>query len=144
MISVREIGAEDTYPIRREELRKNVSLSHVMKGDDDSETLHLGLYLNDELVSIASFMKASLPEFEGLQYQLRGMATSEMHQGKGLGRKLLRSAEERLQKMGVDVLWCNARTKARGFYEKLGYQVMGPSFDIPEIGLHYKMFKRFE
>ena len=144
MISVREIGAEDTYPIRREELRKNVSLSHVMKGDDDRETLHLGLYLNDELVSIASFMKALLPEFEGLQYQLRGMATSEMHQGKGLGRKLLRSAEERLQKMGVDVLWCNARTKARGFYEKLGYQVMGPSFDIPEIGLHYKMFKRFE
>ena len=144
MISVREIGAEDTYPIRREELRKNVSLSHVMKGDDDRETLHLGLYFNDELVSIASFMKASLPEFEGLQYQLRGMATSEMNQGKGLGRKLLRSAEERLQKMGVDVLWCNARTKARGFYEKLGYQVMGPSFDIPEIGLHYKMFKRFE
>jgi ribosomal protein S18 acetylase RimI-like enzyme len=72
------------------------------------------------------------------------MATSEMHQGKGLGRKLLRSAEERLQEMGVDVLWCNARTNARGFYEKLGYQVMGPSFDIPEIGRHYKMFKRFE
>ena len=72
------------------------------------------------------------------------MATSEMHQGKGLGRKLLRSAEERLEEMGADVLWCNARTKARGFYEKLGYQVMGPSFDIPEIGLHFKMFKIFD
>ena len=144
MITIRRIQAEDTYPLRKEELRKNVSLSHKMKGDHDSETLHLGLYLNEELVGIASFMKASLDDFEGLQYQLRGMATSERHQGKGLGRKLLSAAEDQLHKMGIDVLWCNARTKARGFYEKLGYQVMGPSFEVPEIGEHYKMFKSFE
>lgn len=142
MISVRKIRAEDTYAIRKEELRRNVSLSHKMEGDQHPETLHLGLFVNDELVSVASCMKASLSEFTGLQYQLRGMATREAEQGRGFGRELLKATEDRLQKNGVDLLWCNARIGALDFYRKLGYQILGSSFAVPEIGEHYKMFKR--
>ena len=144
MSSIREIRAEETYPLRKEELRRNVTLSHEMQGDHDSDTLHLGLFEKGELVSIASFMKASLPDFEGRQYQLRGMATAEAYQGKGFGRKLLREAEKRLRNAGADLLWCNAREVALDFYRKLGYEVLGPSFEVPEIGTHYRMFKRFD
>jgi GNAT superfamily N-acetyltransferase len=116
--------------------------SHKMKGDHEDESLHLGLYLDGELVSIASCIKASLSDFHGLHYQLRGMATAETHQGKGYGRELLKATEGRLEKLGVDLLWCNARTGALGFYTNLGYQILGSPFEVPGIGEHYKMFKK--
>ena len=74
MISIKEIKAQETYEIRKSVLRDGMSLSHVMKGDAAADTLHLGVFDNDKLVCIGSFMRASKTEFEGLQYQLRGMA----------------------------------------------------------------------
>jgi len=142
MKSIRNIRAEDTYEIRKQELRKNVSLSHKMKGDHDPDTLHLGMFLNEDLIGIASFMRASLSDFKGSQYQLRGMATAEAYQGRGYGRELLKAAEALLQKRGIEVLWCNARVVALDFYRKLGYTSLGNAFEVPEIGMHYRMFKK--
>jgi GNAT superfamily N-acetyltransferase len=142
MIQVKEIRAEETYPIRKEELRRNVSLSHEMQGDHDPETLHLGLFLEDELVCIGSFMKSAIDDSSELQYQLRGMATSAEHQGRGYGRTLLATAETLLRKRGAQALWCNARIVALDFYRKMGYVVTGPSFELPEIGTHYRMYKK--
>jgi GNAT superfamily N-acetyltransferase len=143
MIEIRSIQAEQTYPIRKEELRKNVSLSHVMAGDEEPDTLHLGIFLSGELAGIVSLMRASLPSFkERPQYQIRGMATSGMHQGKGFGKSLLKEAENRLKVMGVEIVWCNARVVALDFYLKMGYAIHGTIFELPEIGPHYKMYKR--
>lgn len=142
MTEIREIATKDTYQIRKEELRRNVSLSHKMAGDDNDGTLHLGLFHEGNLIGIASFMKAPLLESEGLQYQLRGMAITSALQGKGYGKELLLEAERRLADLGVEVLWCNARIVALDFYRKLGYRVIGPGFEIPEIGQHFRMFKR--
>ena len=113
-----------------------------MKGDHDPDTLHLGMFLNEDLIGIASFMRASLSDFKGSQYQLRGMATAEAYQGRGYGRELLKAAEAFLQKRGIEVLWCNARVVALDFYRKLGYTSLGNAFEVPEIGMHYRMFKK--
>ncbi len=142
MKTIREISAEETYPLRREELRKNVTLSWKMQGDEEPETMHLGLFLDDELVSIASFMNSKLNDSETEQYQLRGMATAAAHQGQGYGQELLSSAESRLIQRGVGLLWCNARVVALEFYRKMGYEESGDPFELPQIGTHYKMFKK--
>lgn len=143
MIEIRQIQATDTYPIRKAELRKNVSLSHKMTDDEDNETLHLGLFNDGELVGIASFMRASNSAFEeNGQYQLRGMATAAKAQGRGYGRMLLEQAEKSLKEKGVRFVWCNARIIALDFYLKMGYEVQGSVFDIPEIGPHMRMYKR--
>lgn len=141
MIRIEEISAEDTYPIRKNILRKNMSLSHVMHGDLDPETLHLGVFAEEELVCIGSFMKASFEGLSGSQYQLRGMAAREESQGKGFGKLLLERAELILSGKGIDIIWCNARITAVEFYEKLGYQAMGKQFEVPQVGAHFKMFK---
>jgi len=143
MIEIRSIQAEQTYPIRKEELRKNVSLSHVMAGDEEPDTLHLGIFLSGELVGIVSLMRGTIPFFkDSPQYQIRGMATSGTHQGKGFGKRLLKEAENRLKAKGVEVIWCNARVVALDFYLKMGYAIHGTVFELPEIGPHYKMYKR--
>lgn len=141
MVQIRKISPQDTYPLRREVLRKGTTLPLEMAGDLDATTLHLGLFVNNELLSIASFMSARHEGLQGVQYQLRGMATTPGHQGKGLGRSLVIEAEKRLKKMGVDTIWCNARVVALDFYAKLGYQKMGELFDVPQIGPHYVMHK---
>ena len=143
MIEIRAIEAKDTYPIRKEELRKNVSLSHKMVGDEEPDTVHLGIFFEGELAGIVSLMKASIPAFKDeAQYQIRGMATASCHQRKGFGKRLLEEAENRLKAAGVEFIWCNARVVALDFYLKMGYAIYGPVFELPEIGPHYKMYKR--
>ncbi len=143
MIEIKSITAEETYPIRKAELRRNVSLSHKMNGDEEEDTLHLGLFQEGDLLGIVSLMRSSLPSFaEQPQYQIRGMATSSAHQGRGYGKMLLAEAEKRLKALGVEFVWCNARVVALDFYRQMGYSVLGSVFELPEIGPHYKMYKR--
>ncbi len=142
MIQIREIKAEDTYSIRKKELRKNMTLSEKVPGDFDENTIHLGVFDQDELACVATFMKTKSPVFRGEQYQLRGMATEESHQRKGLGRAVLMEAEDILINRDVDILWCNARVSALDFYKKLGYKTVGEIFEIPQIGPHYVMYKK--
>ena len=141
MIRIVEIKAEDTYPIRKSVLREGMTLSHKMAGDHDVDTLHLGLFDQDQLVCIGSFMKATKADFKGLQYQLRGMASAKGSEGKGYGKALLTTAEQILKDRKVDVLWCNARVVAKEFYSKLGYQLIGDVFEVDQVGPHFLMFK---
>ncbi len=142
MIFIREIKAEDTYKIRKEELRKNMNLPVQLTGDLDNKTLHFGLFENDILVSIVSFMKIKHQNLNGEQYQLRGMATLEVNHKKGYGKKLLAKVEEILKDKNIEIIWCNARVLALDFYRKHGYNIVGEEFDIPQIGGHFVMYKR--
>ena len=142
MIRIEPIEVEKTYPLRKEILRKGMTLSHKMPGDEDKESLHLGLFSDKDLVCVCSFMKNNNKDFSGFQYQLRGMATSEKVQGKGLGKIIMNEAERILEKKGVNIIWCNARARATGFYAKLGYRKIGNKFDVPQVGPHYVMYKK--
>ena len=141
MIEIKQIKVEDTYKIRKEELRKNMDLSTQFAGDHDEGTFHLGLFKDKELVSIVSFTLSNYKEFSGIQYQLRGMATIEELQGKGMGKKLIGFALEILKNKNADVVWCHSRITAMDFYSKMKFEIIGEEFEIPPIGKHHVMFK---
>jgi len=141
MIHIKEILAKETFPIRLEVLRKNIPLPHEFNGDFDEDTIHLGAFKNDKLIAVSSFMKASNPNFEGSQYQLRGMATLTEYQGFGVGKLMLQQAIVILGKKNIAVLWCNARIAALTFYQKQGFKTFGEKFEISYVGEHYVMFK---
>jgi predicted GNAT family N-acyltransferase len=124
---VREVLAQETYSVRKEVLRNNLPLPEAMEGDFEKFTFHLGMFLNTELIGIATFMKNKNSSFNGVQYQLRGMATCQNYQHMGVGKKLL---------------WCNARVTALSFYEKLGFISVGEEFEIHLVGPHFVMFKK--
>lgn len=142
MIQIKEIRVEDTYPIRKAVLRKNMTLTHEMPGDHDSDSVHLGVFDQNKLVCAGSFMKNNRDEFTGHQYQLRGMATAEHSQGKGYGQILLNEAEKYFKAREIDLIWCNARVSALEFYKKSGYKAVGEVFDVPQVGPHFVMFKK--
>ncbi len=141
MIAVQKITATQTHQIRLDILRNGVKLPVAFPGDTDPETFHLGVFEQDELKCIASFMKTTNVLFEEAQYQLRGMATVLEARGKGYGKLLLLKAFELLREKQVHVLWCNARVEALGFYSKLGFLQKGKMFEIKQIGVHYTLFK---
>ena len=127
MIRIEEIEAERTYDLR---LRV---LSNTSPGPADAMpgVFHLGAIADDGLVvGIATFFAEHTDLRPGRRAaRLRGMATDPDVRGGGAGRLLLDAAIERLRREGVEVLWAHGRIEAIGFYERLGFEIVGEFFD---------------
>jgi ribosomal protein S18 acetylase RimI-like enzyme len=141
---VKIISSKETHTVRHPVLRAGKPVdSCVFDGDNLETTLHLGILHEHKLIGVSSFFKKSnsIISSEKTQYQLRGMAVLESFQGKGLGHILLKHGENMLREKHITAIWCNAREVAINFYKKNNYQVIGKSFIIKDIGLHYTMYK---
>ena len=140
---VKKISAEEVLPLRHRILKPHLMQEEcVLPEDKLSTTMHLGILYFEKLVSIATFMLQSHPDFSaGHPYRLRGMATDEKYRDRGFGALALQSGIILLRQKNCDFIWFNARIKAIGFYSKLGFQSTGPAFDLPSSGLHKVMYK---
>ena len=140
---IKEIQSSETYLVRQKELRKGKPLETChFEGDDEKTTKHFGIELNEKIIGIVSVYQVnSQLFFDENQFQIRGMAVLEAHQQKGYGALLIERAEKYCFEKNASVIWFNAREKAVPFYEKNGYQTKGNSFEIPEVGTHFIMFK---
>ena len=141
MYQIQKILTAETFPIRKEVLRKGMDLPVAFNGDANSDTFHLGAFFKGQLSGVSSFMIESNRAFNGVQYQLRGMATLQEFRAKGVGKLMLNEAENLLKDMNVAILWCNARVSAVPFYQKQGFTCVGGCFQIETVGPHYVMFK---
>ena len=141
--SIRQISPEETYSIRHAVLRQNQPIESCHYPHDfDADTIHVGAFVGEELVSIASYYQEGYEGIPGhLPYRLRGMATLPDYRGKGIGSMLLKAGMIRIGSAKGDVLWCNARTSASDYYDKQNMQQVGEIFDIPPIGLHKRLYK---
>lgn len=140
---VKKITALETYTVRQEVLRKGkpIETCHFI-GDDANTTTHFGLFEDETIIGVVSVYKVNSPLFsEKTQFQIRGMAVLENFQSKGYGEQLLKAAENFCWEEKAHLIWFNAREKAVLFYKKSGYEVVGDAFDIPNVGIHFVMFK---
>lgn len=137
---VKFIPFELTLALRSKILRNNIAPEECIFPTDQVEgAFHLAYYLNDEIATIASFFPQNHKARTELGYQLRGMATDTPFAGKGYGRDLVAFAVEYIKNTNAQYIWCNARTGAVKFYEKLGFQVVSEEFLIAGVGPHYEM-----
>jgi len=81
-----------------------------------------------------------LPDRPGA-WRLRGMATDEARRGAGIGARVLAAVLTHVASQSGGLVWCNARTPARRFYERAGFTVHGDEWDDPEIGPHVAMWR---
>lgn len=89
----------------------------------ESEYLHFGIEQEEQIVAYV----LAVPLTAG-RAKLRQMAVATACQGQGLGRQLMELVEGALKQKGIQVLELDARGEAVGFYEKLGYAVVGDEF----------------
>lgn len=143
MIEVREIETKLTYPLRIEILRNGIAKNYHFVGDDKTTTIHLGAFKKKILIGILTLIQKKHPKMDStLSYQLRGMAVSKKYQKQGIGSILIQESSQQLAQRHCNLVWCNAREIAVGFYENLNFRILGNSFQIPGIGTHFTMFKQ--
>jgi len=68
------------------------------------------------------------------------MATAETVRGEGIGKQIIEFALQKLKQMKVEILWCDARLKATGFYQKIGFKTLGDIYEVPNVGPHKLMY----
>jgi len=155
--TVRTVGPAVVRPVRHQVLRPGAAARDlVYPGDDHPAARHFAAYTDGELVGSASSYREALPTEQvaavrdafgadvaaAAAWRLRGMATLPQVRGQGIGAALLRTALTCAVGMGADLVWCNARTTAAGFYLRAGFEVVGAEYDIPGIGPHLFMIWR--
>jgi GNAT superfamily N-acetyltransferase len=139
---IKFIPADAVLPIRSEVLRGGLLTLEECRfaTDNVGGAFHLGYYQGDELACVASFHPQGYGGYNGLGYQLRGMATTAQYRGNGLGNRLLNFAIVYLRGIKANYLWCNARKKALPFYINIGFEIISDEFELPVIGPHYVLY----
>ncbi|HZZ41592.1 MAG TPA: GNAT family N-acetyltransferase [Tepidisphaeraceae bacterium] len=138
-MQLRLAHSQEILSLRSSILRPGKPISASMYlGDDSIETLHAGAFVMNECIGCATLLREPFESQDA--YRLRGMAIHPTYQRSGIGRSLLQFLVP-LAAARVSILWCNARLPAVPFYARLGWQVIGDVFDIPEAGgPHYRMW----
>ena len=142
-VHVKKVDVEKIRPLRHSELRKGQDFSTTSYLKDYEEgTFHMACIVDDRIVTCATFYpEKSIKIKSDNAYRLRGMATDSNFQRKGYASDLMAESFKELKKRDCDMVWCNARLGAVGFYESLGFKIIGELFDIKGIGPHYFMYK---
>ena len=125
--------------LRLDVLRKPLGLSFT---DDELQTekedILIGAFEEEKMLACCLLTKT--PENKCLK--VRQMAVQNNLQGKGIGASLMSFAETLARDKGFKKLTMHARKNALGFYEKLGYKVVGDEFEevtIPHFAMEKKL-----
>lgn len=140
MIEIVTLAAADTHDLRRRVLRDGAPDAVVeWDGDDEPTTFHLGARIDGELVAVSTWMRRGRPDRPGDDaFQLRGMAAAPEHRGTGAARQLLIAGVERCAAQGAGLVWARARTRALSFYERHGFEAVGPEYVDATTGLPHR------
>lgn len=137
---IKFIPFELTLSLRSKILRNGLPLADCVFPTDQVEgAFHLAYYEGEEIATIASFFPKNYKDNSELGYQLRGMATDTPFVGKGFGSELIKFAITYINNTNALYIWCNARTSAIQFYQKLGFELSSDEFMIEGVGPHYEM-----
>ena len=124
--------------LRNEILRQPLGL--VYTPDElarEKEDILIGAFDDDEMLACCLLTKV-----DNRTLRLRQMAVQNNLQGKGIGASMMSFAELVARDKGFHTLIMHARKTALGFYEKLGYKMVGDEFievTIPHFVMEKKL-----
>ncbi|HET7310048.1 MAG TPA: GNAT family N-acetyltransferase [Mycobacteriales bacterium] len=141
---IRRANVHEIFPLRHAVLRPGRPVTYSVYSEDDG-AVHVGAWDDDMLVGCATVFPQPWPGNDALAatpdaWRLRGMAVDPSMQGTGVGRLVLAEGVAAAREAGASVLWANARTAALGFYQRLGWRIIGEEFIATDSGLpHFPM-----
>jgi GNAT superfamily N-acetyltransferase len=138
-LDVRTARVEEIFPLRHAVLRPERPVTASVY-PTDTEAVHVGAWDGGLLVGCATVFADPWPgpPPQPRAWRLRGMAVDPAYQGRGVGRAVLAVAVEAAKQAGAPLLWANARSTAIGFYERLGWRVVGAEFLTADTNLPHK------
>ncbi len=138
-ICIKRISLSLIRKKRMQELYRGLPVIYSSYKEDKSQsTIHLGLFLNKELITGLTLIKNKINKDDPSSFQIRGMFTISSLAKKGYGSKLINYVKKKFLKKNT-ILWCNSRKKVIGFYKKNGFKELGNFFLVKGIGIHKKL-----
>jgi GNAT superfamily N-acetyltransferase len=139
---IRRARVDEIFPLRHAVLRPGRPVSYSVYSQDEG-AVHVGAWDDDMLVGCATVFPdpwpgSSLEPASPGAWRLRGMAVDPSKQGSGVGRLVIDEAVAAAREAAAPLLWANARTAALGFYERMGWRVVGEEFIASDSGLPHK------
>jgi GNAT superfamily N-acetyltransferase len=120
-------GSEDykkMVDLRLEILRKPLGLTFAEADlNQEKDDILIGAFEEEDIMACCILTKLSEDTCK-----LRQMAVRPKIQGTGLGAAMMNYAEQLAKDAGYKKMVMNARKTAKGFYEKLGYEIEGDEF----------------
>jgi GNAT superfamily N-acetyltransferase len=138
-VSVLQIPVEQTRALRQSVLRPHESLAQLA-ADEPADVFAVGV-LRDGALAAVGFVA---PDGPPGSWRVRAMATVAEERGRGLGGAVLEALVRHVREHGGVRVWCNARTPARAFYERAGFDATSQEFEIAQIGPHFVMERSLE
>ncbi|QBO36471.1 GNAT family N-acetyltransferase [Periweissella cryptocerci] len=129
--------ATDALEIRLAVFNKEqgFSISDELDGLDETTTHYVGYLTPDEPITTARISKDKPGN-----WHIQRVATTKAARGKGYSTALLKQVEADAREKHVKTLDLGAQIQAKGFYEALGYQVVGEQF-LDAGAPHVRMVK---
>jgi len=122
--------------MRNEILRKPLGLNFSNDElENEKDEILIGAFEEEKMLGCCMLIKMN-----SKTVRLRQMAVMNNLRGKGIGRALMNFAENIARDLGYRTITMHARKTAIGFYEKLGYAVVGEEFFEVTIP-HFEMQK---
>lgn len=146
-VDIQLVDAKAVRELRHRVLWPHIATAEkcVIEPDELESTLHIAAVLEGKIVGISTLIIDQNDQFKtAKQYRLRAMATAPEVRGYGVGAKIIEKVIEVLKQNNTELLWCDARLIATGFYEKQNFKVKGAVYEVPNIGPHKLMYKRLK
>jgi predicted GNAT family N-acyltransferase len=110
--------------LRMDILRRPLGLTFTDEDlDKEKDDILIGAFEEEDLMACCILTKIADDTCK-----LRQMAVRPKIQGTGLGAAMMNYAEQLAKDAGFKKMVMNARKTAKGFYEKLGYEIKGDEF----------------
>jgi predicted GNAT family N-acyltransferase len=128
---------QDMVGLRLELLRKPLGLKFEPEElEKEKNDVLIGAFEEEEMLGCCL-----LSQVDGVHIQrLRQMAVHHKLQGTGIGRQMIRFAENVARDFGCKKIVLHARGHVVGFYEKQGYRAVGEKF--PELGIPHMFMEK--
>ena len=139
---VERVPPERTHALRGRVLRPNMPERAAVADATPGAASFAAVDSDGEVVGTVIVYPEDCPwRHDPGAWRLRGMATAPELRSMGIGSAVLAAALDHIAAEGGSLVWCNARTPARAFYERAGFRVHGDEWVDPEIGPHVAMWR---
>ena len=140
-IRVEQVRVELTRRLRGAVLRPGLSAKlSIYPSDALPDAQHFAAWSGNKIVGVASIHPEPIEEFKNKNaWRLRGMAVDPNFQGRGIGKQILDECLNFVKRFDAEILWCNGRQSALGFYQSCGFKIVGEEFEVAESGAHFVM-----
>jgi GNAT superfamily N-acetyltransferase len=133
------VPVEEIFALRWAVLRTGMPRETAVYPEDArGDSFHIAVYDDaDAVQGCVTFFPDPMPGETAPAYRFRGMGSAPEVRGQGFGAAALTAGLRECAARGAQLVWCNGRVSATGFYEHLGFTAVGEEFVLEPSGPHY-------